>query len=233
VACALSPAWAQAGSSYSYVFDQPTYQVDPGSQVLVKVFLQEHITDGSLSVLATEGLVGAGVRVSFDLSPLPGDPAKVLSAGDVIPNDGSGAFDGGFQSIALVPGSYADLTESVDLFSPAVLGTQAGADLYQVLLGTFRFTAGAIVGQTTLIQASDIPGTLDTVTTSDSIIDGQILSSAVAQFQVGTAAVPEPSSVITLTLGMIALGCFGTTQRTLRQRVEPGTRRRPCRSAKP
>jgi hypothetical protein len=65
VACALSPAWAQAGSVYSYVFDQTMYEVDPGAQVLVNVFLQEQITGGSASVLATEGLIGAGARVSF------------------------------------------------------------------------------------------------------------------------------------------------------------------------
>ena len=133
----------------------------------------------------------------------------------MILNDGLGSFDGGFHSVALIPGSHADFTETVDLFSPAVLATQVGADLYQTLLATFRFTAGAISGQTTLIQASDLAGTFDTVTFGGSIIDGQIVSSGVAQIQVGTAAVPEPSSLITFTLGMLALGCIGI-RRTLR-----------------
>ena len=83
---------ARAGSAYQFAFDQSTYQVDPGGQVLVNVYLQEQVSGGTSSVLATDGLIGAGMRVSFDLAPLPSDPAKVLGVGDVIPNDGPGGF---------------------------------------------------------------------------------------------------------------------------------------------
>jgi hypothetical protein len=213
LACVLLPSSAEAGSIYAYAFDQTAYQVDAGATVEVKVFLQEQVSSGSVSVLATEGLIGAGVRVSFDLSPLPGDPAKILSASDVILNDGSGGFGGSFQSITLSAGSHADITETVDLFSPAVLATSVGGNLYQILLGTFRFTAGAIDGQTTLIQAGDIPGASDTVTDSGLAIDGQIVSSAISRIQVNSASVPEPSSVVALAIGMLGLGCHGIVLR--------------------
>jgi hypothetical protein len=213
LAYALSPAWAEAGSTYAFAFDQAAYQVGAGATVEVNVFLQEQVSDGSVSVLATEGLIGAGVRLSFDLSPLPSDPAQILSVSDVILNDGSSGFGGSFQSITLSAGSHADITETVDLFNPAVLATSVGGDLYQILLGTFRFTAGAIDGQTTLIQAGDIPGASDTVTDSGLVIDGQIVSSAISRIQVGPASVPEPSSVIALAIGMIGLGCRGIVLR--------------------
>ena len=82
------PSLAHADSAYQLVFDQGAYQVDPGAQLSVNVYLQEQVSGGSASVLATDGLISAGLRVSFDLSPLPSDPAKILSDSDVTPNDG-------------------------------------------------------------------------------------------------------------------------------------------------
>ena len=57
-----SASVAEAGSVYQFAFDQLTYEVDPGTQVLVNVFLQEQVSAGTSSVLATDGLIGAGVR---------------------------------------------------------------------------------------------------------------------------------------------------------------------------
>jgi PEP-CTERM motif len=131
----------------------------------------------------------------------------------VILNDGSAGFEGGFQSVTVAAGSHADITETVYLASPAVLATSVGEGLYQILLGTFRFTAGATDGQTTLIQATDIPNASETVTNDGLAIDDQIVSSAISGIQVGPASVPEPSSVIVLTIGMIGLGCRGIVLR--------------------
>jgi hypothetical protein len=47
LACVLSPAWAEAGSTYMYAFDQTTYQVNTGATVEAKVFLQEQVSDGA------------------------------------------------------------------------------------------------------------------------------------------------------------------------------------------
>ena len=50
------------------------------------MFLQETVTGGDPSRLATEGLIGAGVRVSLDVPPIPTDPAKVLGLADILPS---------------------------------------------------------------------------------------------------------------------------------------------------
>ena len=62
LACVLAPSFALAGSTYQLAFDQFTYQVDPDGKVVVSVDLQEQVTGGSTSVLATDGLIGAGMR---------------------------------------------------------------------------------------------------------------------------------------------------------------------------
>src|SRR4051794_20957550 len=87
----VSPAKA----GFLYVFDQSNYSVGQGGKVDVKVFLQETTTGGT-SLLNQEGLFAAGVRVRFDVSPLPGSPSKVLSLLDVHPNP---AFDDQFGPI--------------------------------------------------------------------------------------------------------------------------------------
>lgn len=212
--CLLAPSMAEAGSVYQFAFDQSTYQADPGGQVQVNVYLQERVSDGTASVLATEGLIGAGVRVAFDLSPLPSDPARIGKLGDISLNDGPGAFSGGFQSTGLAAGSYAQLTETVDLFSPAVTATDLGGGLYQILLGTFRFTTGSIAGQTTLIEALDIPGSSDVITGSGSTLDPLIAPGRAGIWvEVGTSAVPEPSSLLGLTIGMICAGGYAVARR--------------------
>ncbi len=207
--CVLGSPVAEAGSLYQLVFDQSNYQVDPGGQVVVNVFLQEQVSGGSSSVLATDGLIGAGVRVSFDLPPLPSEPASILGTGDVTPNDGPGGFTGGFQSVSVTPGSHADLTETTEIGSPAVFATDLGGGLFQILIGSFRFTAGSIAGQTTSIQAGDIPGgnNEDWFTGSEQPLD-DLISPGTASIQVRGGAVPEPSSLVGLMLGLIGAGGY-------------------------
>jgi hypothetical protein len=213
LACVLAPSFAQAGSTYQLAFDQSTYQVDPGGKVVVSVFLQEQVTGGSTSVLATDGLIGAGMRLSFDVAPLPSDPAKILSLGDVTLNDGPGAFSGGVQSLMLNPGSYVDLTETVDVNNPAVTATDLGGGLFQILIGSFGFTAGSIAGQVTTIQAGDIPGSFqDWITGAGDELD-PLISAETARIEVRGAAVPEPSGLIGLTVGLIGAGGYGVARR--------------------
>ncbi len=210
-----SASVAEAGSVYQFAFDQLTYEVDPGTQVLVNVFLQEQVSAGTSSVLATDGLIGAGVRVSFDLSPLPSDPAKVLGVSGVLPNDGSGGFTGGLYHLGVASGSYAELSETVGLSSPPIMGTDLGGGLFEILIGTFRFTAGSIAGQTTLIQAGDIPGFSEIVTNTGEVLDA-LIAPGTASIHVRGEAVPEPSSWIVLALGLIGVGGYGLTQYPLR-----------------
>ncbi len=212
-ACVLAPSFARAGSTYQVAFDQSTYQVDPGGSVVVSAYLQEQVTGGSTSVLATDGLIGAGMRLSFDVAPLPSDPARIVSLGDVTLNDGPGGFSGGSQSLVLNPGSFVDLTETVDVSSPAVTATDLGNGLFQILIGSFRFTAGSIAGQVTTIQAGDIPGTFqDWITGTGDVLD-PLLTAGTARIEVRGAAVPEPSGLIGLIVGFLCVGSYGIARR--------------------
>jgi hypothetical protein len=202
-----NPASVEAASVYEFAFGQSVYQADPGAEVLVDVYLRESVSDGTASVLATDGLIGAGLRLSFGLSPLPSNPATLSSESDVMPNDGAGGFDGAFQSIDLVSGSHVDLTETTDLLSPAVLAEDLGGGVFQILLGTFRFVAGSIGGQTTLLRAEDIAAPFsDTITGGGEELD-VLIASGTASIRVSSvSAVPEPSSWVGLMLGLSGLG---------------------------
>ena len=156
-------AWA--GSVYQYVFDKQFYAINPGGTVDVKVSLQETVS-GTTSVLANDGLIGAGVRVTF-FSPAV---AAVLSQADILPNTPS--FDGG--SIKGLGSNYAEITEVVGLTSPAVTASPVAPNTYQIFLGTFRFT-GLSDGSTTL-RAADIPSTSDTITGGGVVLDSLIQS---------------------------------------------------------
>ncbi len=210
-ACLLASSIAEAGSVYQFAFGQTTYQVDPGSQVLVDVYLQEQVSGGSASVLASDGLIGVGVRVSFDVSPLPSDPARILHVSDVTSNDAPGGFVG-YQGAAVAPGSFADLSESIGILDSPVTATDLGGGLYRILIGTFRFTAGSIADQTTLIQATDIPGLSDTVTGGGADLDS-LISAGTASIEVRAGAVPEPSSWVAMALGVIGAGGYGLARR--------------------
>jgi len=213
-ACVLGSATVQAESVYQFAFDQATYQVNPGAQVLVNVYLQEQVTGGSTSVLATEGLVGAGVHVAFDLPPLPSDPARITGVKDILLNDGPGAFAGGFQSIMLSPRSYAQFIERVDTLGDPVHATDLGGGLFRILVGALRFTAGQIAGETTWIVAGDISDSHELITGGGASLD-TLVAPGRSGIEVRSAvgAVPEPSGLIGLTIGMFGAGGYAVARR--------------------
>ena len=121
----LSTGVARADISYSYVFDQPAYTVNPGGTVAVGVSLGGGGHRGQYVPPGDRGADRAGVRVRFDIPPLPSALARVLSLADILPN--TIAFDNpDLLDKALVPGSYAEFSEAVDIASPPVFGTAGG-----------------------------------------------------------------------------------------------------------
>ena len=71
--CMVSPARA----GFILAFDNPHVAVNPGEVFDIRVSLVE---TGGTTVLNNEGLDGAGVTLSFNLSPMVSDPAQVLSS---------------------------------------------------------------------------------------------------------------------------------------------------------
>ena len=197
LAAATSPLVARADPEYSYVFDAPTYVVAPNETVLVSVYLQETLGAGDTSLLSTEGLFGAGVRVTF------GGPVAIASESDVIANP---EFDQAPPVVDLVPGDSAGLLESVDFANPAgaVFGTAFGTDSFRILLGQFRFTAGASPGETTITAIDFLPGTsADTITGTTFTVLDDLIQPGSARIQVrGLVAVPEPASLAMLACGV-------------------------------
>jgi hypothetical protein len=184
---------APGRADFMYVFDQSSYTVAAGQTVDIRVFLQETTT----SLLSTDGLIAGGVRVNYS-----GSAASVLSQADIFYNP---AFDDpGGPNVSLSSGS-AGLTELVDIATPGVKA--AGGPPFDVLIGTFQFTAGSSPGTTTL-TATNFGGGIWNFTDFPSsegldpqIADGSATITGTSQ----VIATPEPSSLILLSSGAVAL----------------------------
>lgn len=182
-------------ADYGYVFDHANYSVALGATVDVLVYLQETGT----SIFRDKGLIGAGVQVRFDDPPQPISPAEVLYVTDV---SNVSDFEVEWSKSAVPNLAYADLALGTFGY---VYGTEAGSDVYRVLLGKFTFTAGTVLGEMTHIRATDFStSTADTIYYDDEsnpvALDGAIYD--------GTATittVPEPSAILLLVIAGLSL----------------------------
>lgn len=188
-------AWAvsaaQAGGVYQYVFDQDTYALPPGETMDVPVYLQETVGAEDTPVLSPGGvgLITAGVRLLFNDPPQPSQPARVVNLFDIKENPD---FDFPTSSLTATTAKLSLGT----LLNPTVHGYEESPGVYRVLLGTFRFTAGEIEGQSTPIRATDYdPGFDDVVTGDMRVLDNSPLVDGMATI----TTVPEPT-----TLGLLA-----------------------------
>ncbi len=201
----LSANVARADLVYAYVFDQPIYSVAPGELVDVRISLLETVTGGDVSLLATEGLIGASARVVFDLAPSPSDPATVETLAHILPNVAEFDDPAGLDT-DLAPGSSAGFAEAVQIASPAVFGTMIAPNQYQIVLGVFRFTAGMVPGETTFLSAMDRSGADETITGASGIVLDGLIQTGSARIEV--RPIPEPSSLILLMIAAPGFALF-------------------------
>jgi len=190
----LAAGPVQAG--YTYVFNQSNYTATPGgTPIAVAVFLQE---TGS-SLLKDAGLIGVGIRVSWQ-----GGPA---SATAVAPNS-----DFGLYSSSSVETTYADLSEFA-LSGVTATETYPGSGVYSVPVGTFTFAPGATGGVTTLTTADIDPD--NNGDTATAVYNG-VSTSLDTLIINGTATItvtPEPSTLVLLATGLLGLLAYAWQKR--------------------
>jgi hypothetical protein len=185
---------ATARAELIFAFDQSSYTVSPGGTVDVLVSLEETQT---MLLVSNNGLESAGVLLT-GIAPLPTQPADVLTDGDIMNNPG---FD---QANPIAnPGAHmAQLAEFVLLNPGPVLATGAGP--YEVFLGTFRYTASTIVGETTTVQATrlDPGGEFFQYGDGSQVGDENVSPASFTITVVGSAVVPEPSTFALMAFGL-------------------------------
>jgi hypothetical protein len=188
-ACSAAPV-------FQYVFGQDTYTLTTRGTVNVPVYLQETVAAGDTPVLAPSGvgLLTAGVQVLFSDLPQPIQPARIMAVSDIMADQ---AFDFPTPSLTTV-GARLSLGA---LLNPAVHGQEHSPGVYWVLLGTFRFTAGAIGGESTPIRATDYdPGFDDVVTVGMQVLDNRPIHDGTATI----TTTPEPGTMMMLAAAVLA-----------------------------
>lgn len=212
----------QAGPIYTLRFEQSEYTVDAGDTVAVRVFLREDVSDGSTSLLKNTGLIGAGVQINWN-----NELAAVASSSAILPNLGVGGFldnvntSSTSQSATFLAAGSASLTENIGLRPDPVLATGTGP-LYDIFLGTFRFTAGALGGDTTLTgtrrtlgvpvgsSSQDLVGADFPPTVLDDVV---LTGTATIHVITPVHAVPQPASLMLLATASASLLGYGYCRR--------------------
>ena len=195
--CGASPVRAEL--VYGFSFGRSNYNVALGGTVDVAVYLNESGSSADPFVLAPGGvgLSGTGLRLNYSATAA----AKVLTGASIT---GNPLFDNAGLGIAtdVIPTTAtAGFTQST-FFNPLVHGTAIGANAYQLLVGTFAFTAESTPGVFSVVTSQFDSGS-NTVTGSNASLDS-VISNATATITVGGAStVPEPS-----TLAMACTSCL-------------------------
>lgn len=125
------------------------------------------------ALLTEHGLFSSDVQLKRIGLP-PSQPVGIANAQAVTSN---AAFDEPVGAlVTFVSSGDVDLFQSIKFSDTAgVQGNALGASGRAVLLGSFLFTSGTILGEKTIFQAQDFAGQSDTVTfTNNNVLDGLI-----------------------------------------------------------
>ena len=187
-ALCLAAAWSSsAAANLVLSFNQSSYSPRLGGSVSVGVYVSQ--VAGGSQVTAGNELLSGSIQLAFATT----GPATVAGTGQVTTGP---AWDAGTSSV-LVSGSNT-------LFNTSVLSINGIANLTApLLLATYTFSATSIGTQTIQVSQQD-PTSPDFITINGNIVDPTNTPSAT--ITVSPAVVPEPSSLILVTLGILAIG---------------------------
>lgn len=194
---ALAGASARADYFYNYEVDQATITVLPGDTAVVNVYLIETVTGGDALRLsdATQGLVSAGVRLTFGATA----PVRVVAPGDITPN---AAFNSPFTSVDLPGDGTAGIYELLDFGFDPILATVTSPTTSRLFLGSFVFTGLAEGADFDVIVGDFSADFVETATSQGIGIDDPTTNILSTSFRViSITSVPEPGSLALFLLG--------------------------------
>lgn len=199
LAAAVLGLSASANADIFYSFDKDNYIAAPGGVVSVKVMLS--FTGDDLTAIndpvTLNGLATGAVRL-LRFGALPTEPARILSSADVVPN--SADFDSGLPLIDWVSAADAGLWVDRDIAHDQGVFADASGN---ILLGTFKVTAGTVAGEATTFRAADYDP--DTGSTQTTPFFGPGLDPSIGEALFTVTVVPEPLSVSLLAAPLLLL----------------------------
>jgi hypothetical protein len=173
-----------------------------GGTVDVQIYLKEN----NGTVLATQGLFGAGVSVSFNS---PSGVAAVLNPSDIILNNGAAAFNDAnpVKDLSSTSAGFSEATDFTHFVFPDALN--------RILFGSFRFTAQS-AGSVTITATRFRPPPTDAIVTGQNPggvpLDSLVPNNSASILVVGTAT-PEPGSLLLASMAGMGLASYGIRRR--------------------
>lgn len=185
---------ASSQASYFFEFAQADYEVDAGATVLVELYI---VQDGPDTILSTLGLIAGFTTVTYNEAPFASDPAQVGSTDDIIANPLFN-FTNGKEVVPATAATAGTASASYGTFEAVV------ASVDRILLGTYRFEAGLVVGEATSLRASIRDPSQTNFLAGDfvTVLDDLIEDGSTRISVVNPVVIPEPTSIALVGLAL-------------------------------